>query len=262
MAVPLQLTLTGTATTKLGNDTTELALSSRAAIELSYTQPSTVTITNFPAITYPEIMNNGFTMTTTVAPFDPINIAEAGTFNAADGSIFVPRLTLLITIDVSGSFSTASGSFPVNMTQSGALLTDLTTGSASSDAFDSGTVFNDQGSPLQPSGQVTLVGDGHFWDDDGNVTTFAGMTGGAIVLAGTISYPPNTVAVPDVVGDDVPTARRAMASANLYFEPQRGSPDPMLAVPTVAEQTPVANALVQTGTQVTCRVDYPDPSRN
>ena len=244
MTTPSQATLTVTATTKLGNATTTLAFSSQAAIELSFTQPSTVTITNFPTITYPALIINGFTITATVAPFDAAMIAEAGTFNAADGSILIPQLTLQITVN----------------TQSGALVTDLTTGLASSNTLDSGTVFNDQGSPLQASGQVTLVGDGYFWDDDGTRTIFLGMTSGAIELAGTISYPPNTTAVPDVIGDDVPTARNAIASAGLYFEEQRGSPDPILAVPTVANQTPMANSRVQKGTYVTCRVDYPQPS--
>lgn len=260
--MPLQLSFTGTATTKLGNDVAELALSSQATIELSYTPPSTVTIDSFPSITYPALMNNGFTLTTTISLLDPGSLGEAGTFNAVGGSIFIPKLTLQITVTITGSFSTDSGSFPLNMLGIGLLVTDLTTGSASADTFDSGTVFNDQGSPLQPSGQVTLVGDGHFWDNDGNITTFAGMTGGAIVLAGTISYPPNTVAVPDVVGDDVPMAQKAMASANLVFEGQRGAPDELLSVPTVAKEIPVAGTLVLKGTQVTCVVDYPDRSRN
>jgi hypothetical protein len=221
ITMPLQATLTGTAITKLGNANSQLALSSQAVIGLSFTQPFTVTITSFPAITYRVIMINGLTMTTTVSPFDSAMIAQAGTFNPADHSIFIPRLALQITVNVSGSFSTASGPAPLNITQSGALSTDLTTGRASSDPFDSGTVFNDQGSPLQPSGKVTLVGDGHLWNDDGNPTTLAGMTSGAIELAGITSplpSPPShpvTTTVPDVIDDDYEQASSALTKANL-----------------------------------------------
>jgi hypothetical protein len=251
MAIPPQATLTGTCTTKLAM----VLPPSQATIGLSFTQPSTVQITSFPTITSAQ-PSDGFTITTTVAPFD---ISQTGTFNPADGSISFPQIILSVTVAISGSYSTATGPIPINISQSAALVTGLTTGPASSEPLAS-SAFNDHGSPLQPSGQVTLVGDGVFWDDDGDRTAILGMTDGAIALAGTIPMPTggNMTTVPNVVGDDVATAERVLGSASLYFEEQKGRPSPRLDQPTVVEQTPPARTAVQKGTMVTCVVDYPE----
>jgi beta-lactam-binding protein with PASTA domain len=73
--------------------------------------------------------------------------------------------------------------------------------------------------------------------------------------------PGNMTAVPYVIGDDVPTAERAVGNADLIFEGQRGGSSPRLEYPIVVKTTPPAGTSVQKGTYVTCIIDYPDNSR-
>jgi hypothetical protein len=77
-------------------------------------------------------------------------------------------------------------------------------------------------------------------------------------IFGPTSIPLENTSVPNVVGDDVPTAQKAMARARLLFEEQRGASSPLLDVPTVRKTIPPAQTVVPQGTPVTCIVEYPE----
>jgi hypothetical protein len=77
-------------------------------------------------------------------------------------------------------------------------------------------------------------------------------------INGPTSIPLENTIVPKVVGDDVPTAQKAMARARLLFEEQKGGSSPLLDVPTVRKTIPPPQTVVPQGTPVTCIVDYPE----
>jgi hypothetical protein len=160
---PVLTALAGTCTAKGAT-----ILTNPVTIGLSFSQPSSVTITSFPPITPSAVSVSGLTLTTTIT----LVSSGTGTFNPADGSISIPDVILQVNANING-FSGL-----VNMTSTATVSTTLTTGSSSSPAF------NDEGTPLQPSGDVTLVGDGIY-----SAPVF-GLTDFAIALSGTVSPMP------------------------------------------------------------------------
>ena len=160
---PVLTALGGTCTVKGAT-----ILTSPETIGLSFSQPSSVAITSFPAITPPAVSVSGLTLATTIT----LVSSGTGSFNLADGSISIPDVVLHISANINGY------SGLVNMTSTATVTTTLTTGSSSSSAF------NDEGTPLQPSGNVTLVGDG------ASSAPVFGLTDFGIALAGTISPMP------------------------------------------------------------------------
>jgi len=162
-APPIDTTLTGTCTVKSAT-----IITSPDTIGLSFTQPSSVEITSFPAITPPPVTISGLTLTTTITMLS----AGVGTFNSADGSISIPSVNLQVDALITG----LSGI--INIPASATVLTTLTTGSSTSPAFSDG------GMPLAPSGAVTLVGDGVY------STPIFGLSDFGIALTGIIAPHP------------------------------------------------------------------------
>jgi hypothetical protein len=159
-AAPVNSELAGTCTAKGAT-----ILTSPETIGLSFLQPSTVTITSFPAITPPAVSVSGLTLTTTITMVS----SGTGTFNLADGSISIPDVNLKIDATINGFDGF------VNINNSATVTITLTTGPSSSPAF------NDAGTPMQASGEVTLVGDGVY------STPIFGLSDFGIALSGTIA---------------------------------------------------------------------------
>lgn len=157
-APPVYATLAATGTGK-----SAMVLTSPATVELTVSPSSSVTITSFPPITPPKVSLGSFTLTTKLTMVS----SGTGTFNSADGSISIPDVEFQVDASISGLGLGESNTATVTIT--------LTTGSSSSPAF------KDAGTPLAPSGAVTLVGDGVY------STAIFGMTDFGIVLSGTIS---------------------------------------------------------------------------
>jgi hypothetical protein len=161
---PVSAALTSTCTIKSAT-----LFTTADTIILTFTQPSSVAITSFPAITPPPVMVSGLTLTVTITMVD----AGVGSFNAADGSITIPGVNLEVNASIKG------GPFGlINISGVATVQTTLTTGSSRSPAF------SDAGAPLAPNGAVTLVGDGVY------STPIFGMSDFGIVLAGILDPHP------------------------------------------------------------------------
>ena len=208
----------------------------------------TVTLTGTVAVRHwKAISNNPFTFTETVVlapsgdPVDTSRILAAADSNASmtitGGLVVAPELVSSmagqVTPDLEGRFNQAIAS---NIAQ---ILAKRTPPQQLSPP----AVISAHRVVITPAG-LTLT------------LSIADIFGPALIPKGE-----NMTAVPNVVGDDVPTAQAAMASASLYFEGEKGGSSPRLDVPTVVKTTPPAYTSVQKGTMVTCLIDYPENQR-
>jgi len=160
---PTPALLTGTLTAKSGSSAGPVP----EDVGLLFVPPSSVEITSFPTIANPPVAIGPATLTSTITYLG----SGTGTFDPADGSISIPGVNLHVDVKVSafGFFSTSAGAD---------LTVTLTTGRSGS------PIFTDFGAPLQPSGAVTLVGDGTY------SAPIFGVTDAGITLSGTINPHP------------------------------------------------------------------------